>query len=79
MLQDANNKQNVSVDVRSELSTTTSRELYGLFEWILLSERCVANKSDGQENNDQWFKCRAFGQPTFSLNVKYYQVQKDIS
>jgi hypothetical protein len=51
--------------------TTTSRELYGLFEWAESESKVF-----WQDNCGQWLQCRSFNHPHFSLNVRSVLTKK---
>ncbi|KAK4024244.1 hypothetical protein OUZ56_009629 [Daphnia magna] len=50
----------------SQLAPTTSRQLYGLFEWDVLESNLF-----WQDNCGQWLQCCSFNYPHFSLNVRF--------
>lgn len=57
----------------TQLASTTSRQLYGLFEWDVLESKIFWQDSCGQ-----WLQCYSFNYPHFSLNVRLVKIMHSI-
>lgn len=60
--------------VKSQIVPTTSRELYGLFQWQLSDSNRFWKDTQGH-----WLQCCSFIHPHFSLNLRFLSSQFSIS